>query len=618
MSLRIGSNIAALKAQRRLFQADYRQRQVYERLASGQRINRASDDAAGLAIADSLRSNSRVLTQGANNVNDGISLVNIADAALAQLSGIATRIVELSEQAANGTFSRQQRRSLDNEAQALRNEYFRIVESTEFNGSALLNGSNPIVDIQVGLDSSTNSRIGITVEGAATRLVGTGDFTASGNFSIPGGSAFLSTAGGDIDNDGDNDVVIGAGSGVEAFLNDGSGGFAATVHSGIGTIFTQTFLTDLNSDGNLDIIANDLGVVSTSLGNGTGSFGGISSFGANFSGIAIGDINGDLIDDVIAASETDSLVQVYISDGSGGLTAGQTLNFNIVAQAAPSLADMNNDGILDIVGGGGPASDNDAFIALGNGSGGFGAATYFTSSHDDGSQAIVDVNGDGNLDLVHRTSSQNEVNILFGDGNGNLGSEQKVSTPSNGPSLLAGDVTGDGIVDLMVESGADTLIMAGDGSGGFTQVSQLSPSFDDQLALVDIDGDSVADLVGGNNATSRLDTFLAETQVASGLPEISLLTRSDALDTLDTVRGALEQLAAGRGVLGAQQARLEVAMANNKVGAENAVAAESRIRDADVAQEASELVRTQILQQTAASVLAQANTIPALAVRLLS
>ena len=119
MAIKIGSNLASLNAQRRLGDATNTLSGIYEKLSSGQRINRASDDAAGLAIADELNAKGRIYTQGIRNGNDGISLLNIADSAIDALSGVVTRIRELSEQSANGTYSNQQRAALDAEAQAL-------------------------------------------------------------------------------------------------------------------------------------------------------------------------------------------------------------------------------------------------------------------------------------------------------------------------------------------------------------------------------------------------------------------------------------------------------------------------------------------------------------------
>lgn len=141
MSVTIGSDIGSLTAQRKLAQNTADLARVFERLSSGQRINRASDDAAGLAIADGLNASSRVYTQGIRNFNDGLSVLSIADGATTELANIVIRIKELASQAANGVYSHTQRSALDAEAQALAEEYARIARSTEFNGMRLFDGS---------------------------------------------------------------------------------------------------------------------------------------------------------------------------------------------------------------------------------------------------------------------------------------------------------------------------------------------------------------------------------------------------------------------------------------------------------------------------------------------
>jgi flagellin len=134
---------------------------VFERLSSGQRINKASDDAAGLAIADSLRADQRVATVAIRNANDGISAIAIADSALGEIGNVLSRLAELSEQSANGVFSVEQRSALANEFTALGSEIERIAVTTAFNGVALLSGGNSVT-LQVGFDSASTSQIGFT------------------------------------------------------------------------------------------------------------------------------------------------------------------------------------------------------------------------------------------------------------------------------------------------------------------------------------------------------------------------------------------------------------------------------------------------------------------------
>jgi len=171
MPIRIFNNIPSLNAQRILGVNNDRLATSVERIASGIRINRGADDAAGLAISEALRSDIRALRQAIRNANDGISLINVAEGALNEQSGILIRLRELSSQAATGTVGSTERQTIQLEFNALRNEIDRIAATTEFNGQKLVDGSlasgvtpaNHIL-IQVGIDSSVNSRIDLNTE----------------------------------------------------------------------------------------------------------------------------------------------------------------------------------------------------------------------------------------------------------------------------------------------------------------------------------------------------------------------------------------------------------------------------------------------------------------------
>lgn len=170
MAITLGSNIASLKAQRSLGITTGSLSRVYEKLSSGQRINRASDDAAGLAIADSLKADQRVATVAIRNANDGISTIAIADSALGEIGNVLGRLAELAEQSANGVFSQQQRSALAQEFVALASEIERIAVTTEFNGVKLLSGSSS-VSLQIGFDSGSTSQVSFSgVQGTLASL----------------------------------------------------------------------------------------------------------------------------------------------------------------------------------------------------------------------------------------------------------------------------------------------------------------------------------------------------------------------------------------------------------------------------------------------------------------
>ncbi len=154
MGLRINTNLQAMIAQRNLDQNRRAQESSLERLSSGNRINRAGDDAAGLAISDRIRSSTRSLGQAGRNAQDGISLVQVAEGGTNEISNILVRMRELSIQAASDTIGDKERSFIDKEVQQLRSEIDRIASSTEFNGTKLLNGTGEALEIQVGINNN--------------------------------------------------------------------------------------------------------------------------------------------------------------------------------------------------------------------------------------------------------------------------------------------------------------------------------------------------------------------------------------------------------------------------------------------------------------------------------
>ena len=172
MAVRIFNNIPSITAQRILGVNNNRLALSVERISSGIRINRAADDAAGLAISEGLRSDIRALRQAVRNASDGISLLNVTEGALNEQSGILIRLRELASQAATGTVGSTERATIQLEFSALRSELDRITATTEFNGAKLIDGTlsssvsdvNNHILIQIGLDSGANSRIDLNTE----------------------------------------------------------------------------------------------------------------------------------------------------------------------------------------------------------------------------------------------------------------------------------------------------------------------------------------------------------------------------------------------------------------------------------------------------------------------
>ena len=184
MGLRIATNIASQTVQKNLKEVSNAGNAQLEKLSSGKRITKASDDAAGLAIATNLEAQTKGLRQASRNANDGISLVQVAEGSLNEVSNMLIRLRELGVQSASDTIGNTERKFLDVEYQQLKSEIQRVTESTNFNGYDLLNGTGGLIDIQVGVnndpfkdrisfDSSaanaTLESLGMVTESAATK-----------------------------------------------------------------------------------------------------------------------------------------------------------------------------------------------------------------------------------------------------------------------------------------------------------------------------------------------------------------------------------------------------------------------------------------------------------------
>ena len=159
MGMRITTNVAAINSQRNMIGSQRNIQNSMSQLSSGSRINRSADDAAGLAISENMRAQIRSSTQARRNANDGISMVQVAEGGLNEVSNIVTRIRELGIQAASDTVGERERGFIDTEVQQLKQEMERIANTTSWNTTKLLDGSTPVFDFQVGLYSTEDDVI---------------------------------------------------------------------------------------------------------------------------------------------------------------------------------------------------------------------------------------------------------------------------------------------------------------------------------------------------------------------------------------------------------------------------------------------------------------------------
>jgi len=163
MALRIFTNLSSLNSQRAMSINNARLGSSLERIATGIRLQRSGDDIGAMSVSESLRGDVTALKQGAKNLNDGISMIQMADGALNEESSILIRLREITTQSATGTIGDTERATLQLEFSALRSEFDRIANTTEFNSRKLLDGSlaassSDTTVLQLGLDSSDNNR----------------------------------------------------------------------------------------------------------------------------------------------------------------------------------------------------------------------------------------------------------------------------------------------------------------------------------------------------------------------------------------------------------------------------------------------------------------------------
>lgn len=487
MGLRINTNVISIKAQRNLGSSLKALNRAMERLSSGSRINNAGDDAAGLAVSKSLRSQVRGLQQAIRNANDGVGFLSTAEGALAESTNIAQRIRELAIQAANGAISDNDRTNLNSEVATLIEEFDRIATTTEFNGVFLLDGTFSTTSLQVGI------RKGQTIA-----------------FSI-----------------GDARSTV-------------LGGLAAL--SGVRNQITST--------------TANLVINGTAVAQATAAADTISSTGNSYSAVAVAKmINAKAGTTKVYADVNTTLLQVnnlIFSSYAGDLNTDKFA--------------INGTAIL----GTGVTSVNAFINAVNNYSATTGVkARLQTSSTDD-----IELYADDGRNIQLQWTTAAATSGLYG-----------VFTDAS--NYTAGFSTGVVFSTSTGYSAAANLVRTG-------SIKLRSAS------AVTIAGSGVSAALGFSSTSIATDN-------TNAVSSITVSTQANATDALAVIDAALTQLVNIRAGLGAVQNRLETSASRLGITTENLSAAQSQIRDADIASETAELTKAQILQQAGIAILAQAN-----------
>ena len=555
----INSNISSLNSQRKLAGTSVGLSTTMERLSSGLRINSAKDDAAGLSISDRMTSQINGLNQARRNANDGISVAQTAEGAMQTSTDILQRIRTLSVQSANDTNSTADRKALQAEVDQLVQEFDRVANTTQFNGQNLLNGDFSKTQFQVG--ANANQTITFGIESSKS--------TDMGNFALKGAVTNQSAS------------MVAAGS---AYSDSATAGAAAGSSATGNNLYDQTLT--LRSKGMTTTVDLTRGLsakdVATRINSQQNQSGGITARAETYAFMAFG---------------------TGATLGGGGSTGAQAgaISFSLngtAIQASSTNMRTDLDGLVtainDVSSKTGVSAQK---VDLPGSSGSYRIQLFAADGRDiQVSNTVVSMQSAGSASNVGLMQIQGAY-----DSNGTIIGAGASDTGSSGVAV--------GVRSLAAATGSSALRNTVVG-GRVIFTSDTAYTVETQ--------------VGGGGSSSATGGLLAGTagQMFGGdktdtLSGVNITTALGANKALDVVDAALARISSNRSKLGALQNRFQMTVENLQTSAENLSASRSRIRDADFAEETSNLSRWQVLQQAGTAMLSQANQRPQAALQLL-
>lgn len=578
MALVISTNVASINAQRQLMNSGNALDRATERLSSGNRINSAKDDAAGLAIGNRMTSQVRGLDRAISNANDGVSMIQTAEGALQESTNILQRMRELSVQSSNGIYNDADRQTLNAEVQQLKQELDRIAKTTSFNGRALLDGSVGTTTLQVG--ALQNQTIDVKI----------GSF---GTSSLGGSSG---------------DIVGEAVAGADAATALG----ALTALDGTDTFkINDTVISDLSAATTLNEALNTInadldgkGASVSSLVEVTGSSVGTGVLRAGTDRLDITLVDGNNVtqtyqitgtnsmDELVAKINAETSIEAKLDDsGKLVLTAEGATRISVAAGAGDGL---DNTGL--------ETTDSANFSLV------------FTDTSADKSGIKIEAEG---LAATAATNSA-ALGIDLQDSNGNLEGATvgaAAGTLNEGDLIINGVEIGAVTLTAVAADNADELIKVINESSAKTGVVAFAGSGTSNIGLRSVSGAEISIKYGetATAATVAAQTGLQERNATVGTGSVSSVdvsTAAGAQKAIGIIDKAIDQVSATRADLGAVNNRLDFTVSNLANISEKTSAARSRINDADFAQETANLSRSQVLQQAATAMLAQSNARP--------
>lgn len=510
----VNTNIASMNAQRSLLGTNNAMQKSLEKLSSGSRINRAADDAAGLAMSEKMRGQIKGLNQAVRNSQSAISLIQTAEGALNETHSILQRMRELAVQSASDTNTTDDRAKIQAEMDQLAKEVSRISNNTEFNTQKLLNGAIQEGNLgemtfHIGANASQNLSLSIQAMDATSLGVAGNSYTTS-----------VSTS---------------------------------------ATAISSAAVSGTRGAGIVDAAAIDVSVVDNTGAKATDS---IAAGTIQIDAAAVGtSLNGVKIVFAADNNAADATVSTTWDDTTSTLTVAANWDGVGGGNAAPA-----DEAAIE-------TAINDALNTEGFGADSIDLATNSTA-------AVADYAAAGTITLSGgRAANSDESVITLNDGT--LNQEVIVSDSATSVSVSSGSFQG-----LNINTSQVT------GMSGTITIAKALPT--------------AAQFASG--------TLTSDAQVLSGIDVSTQATADSAITTIDN---AINTVSQERSKLGAFQNRLEHTINNLQASSENMTAAESRIRDVDMAAEMSNFTKSQILSQAGVAMLAQANQVPQAVLKLL-
>ncbi|MDQ0156927.1 flagellin N-terminal helical domain-containing protein [Robertmurraya andreesenii] len=657
--MKINHNIQALNAYRNLYQNQFNTSKNLERLSSGLRINRAADDAAGLAISEKMRSQIRGLKQAERNSLDGVSLMQVAEGAMTEVHSMLQRMRELAVQAANDTNTTEDRTAIQKEIDQLRLEIDSIASKTEFNTRKLLDGSSAadtqFRENQIG-GTNIKSVPVVTEPSMKTGLYQIGvESTPEIVYALNQPGAGVSTA--DVLKIGNAQISInGAGiNNINAtnLENAQPGQYKLEYTSTSSTIKSTTTAGDIStatiaSTGTDDLAPGEYTIKITGYDNSTtpatANITLLKPDGTNFStpltaqdlsALPITVTNGNEKIELSSLSLTgNGTIKIKVESDAGTFEIKDSSN-NVVASKSVSYTDnkLKEEQIGDfkvslspsqLMNGTTTFDVKESALALGEYS--IVVSDYQIDSNGRPNATIEIFNPDG--------FSIGKLASLIGDANGSI---QTIGTePGKTIQIDTRKITQAGTAKVQVEAKVEISVsMVDDKNTTNTSDDDVTAiTFPKELKTMngkvthgglelefganvkkgeskfDITNKALAFQIGANTNQNVMIDVPELSTVKLGIEEINVLDHKSANDAIFKLEKAINQISSTRSKLGATQNRLEHTINNLQVTHENLTSAESRIRDADMALEMTEFTKNNILNQSAQAMLAQANQLP--------